>query len=81
VALEKGYYTESLHHPERNISIDDVIHGVEWDGWTLMGSPQWFEDRGCYRYRIRTVDIEGDELTIIIAAFPGEKRVGFITAW
>jgi hypothetical protein len=81
VALEKGYYTESLHHPERNISEDDIIHGVERSDWMLVGNPDWIENGGNYRYQICTVDIEGDELTIIIAAFPGEKRIEFITAW
>jgi hypothetical protein len=80
-ALDRGYYTESLHHPERNISEDDIIHGVERSDWTLVGNPEWFETFGSYRYQICTVDIEGDELTIIIAGFPDEKRIEFITAW
>ena len=81
VALDKGYYTESLHHPERNISEDDIIHGVERSDWTLVGIPEWVESSYCYRYRICTVDIEGEELTLILAAYPVEKRVEFITAW
>jgi hypothetical protein len=81
VAITKGYYTESLHHPERNISEDDIIHGVERSDWTLVGIPEWFETFRSYRYQIRTVDIEGDELTIIIAAYPEEKRIEFVTAW
>ena len=81
VAIEKGYYTESLHHPERNISVDDVLHGVERSDWTLVGIPEWFEIFRSYRYQIRTVDIEGDDLTIIIAAYPEEKRIEFVTAW
>jgi hypothetical protein len=81
VAIEKGYYTESLHHPERNISVDDVLHGVERSDWTLVGIPEWVEGSSCYRYRISTVDIEGEELTLILSAYPAEKRIGFITAW
>src|SRR5258708_1653353 len=79
VAFEKGYYTESLHHPERNISVDDVLHGVERSDWTIAGSPEWFESSRNYHYKILTVDIEGDELTIIIGAFPEEKRIEFVT--
>jgi hypothetical protein len=85
VALEKGYYTESLHrtddHPERNISADDVIHGLEHSSWKFRKIPDWDDEHGGYEYLIRTVDIEGDELTIKLAAYPAEKRIKVITAW
>ncbi len=42
-ALTKGYYRESFHteqeHPERSISADDVIHGLERKDWTLVLCP------------------------------------------
>lgn len=81
VAIEKGYYTEYLHHPERNISVDDVIQGLERSDWTLAGHPEWDESFRRYKYQISTADIEGDELTIILAAYPHEKRIAIITAW
>jgi hypothetical protein len=85
VALEKGYYTESLHsandHPERNISPDDIIHGLEWSDWELVKDPNWDDEHESYEYLIRTVDIEGEELTIKFAIYPEEKRVKVITAW
>ena len=81
VALERGYYTESLHHPERNISVEDVIHGIERSDWTLVGNPEWWEQNQTFKYRICTVDIDGDELTVILAAYPNEKRIEIITAW
>src|SRR5258708_7504060 len=78
VAIEKGYYTESLHHPERNISVDDVIHGVERSDWSLIGNPEWCQYRHTYKYQLSTVDIDGDELTIIIAGYSEGKRIEFI---
>lgn len=81
VAVDKGYYTESLHHPERNISVDDVLHGADRSDWTLIGEPEWDGSRKGYKFKILTVDIEGDELTLIVAAFPEEKRIEFVTAW
>ena len=81
VALDKSYYREHLHHPERNISVDDVIHGLDRSDWTLAANPQWDEWYRSYKYQICTVDIEGDELTVVIAAYPEEKRIAIITAW
>jgi hypothetical protein len=84
-ALEKGYYTESLHsandHPERNISPDDIIHGLEQSNWELRRDPNWDDEHTSYEYLIRTVDIEGEELTIKLAIYPEEKRIKVITAW
>ena|SRR5258708_38578464 len=85
VATERGYYTESLHktndHPERNISPDDVIHGLERDDWKLCKPPDWDVEHQNWEYLIGTVDIEGDELTVKVGAYPDEKRIRIITAW
>ena len=85
VALEKGYYTESLHsandHPERNISPDYIIHGLERSDWELAKDPNWDDEHASYEYLIRTADIEGEELTIKLAIYPEEKRIKVITAW
>ena len=80
MAMDRGYYREFLHHPERNISVDDVLHGVERSDWALAGA-EWHERSRNYRYKIRTCDVEGDELTLIVEVFPADKRVEFITAW
>jgi hypothetical protein len=85
VAMEKGYFRERLHaendHPERNISADDVIHGLEREDWTLAMTPDYDEQHRSYEYLIRTVDIEGDKLEIKLAAYPDEKRIEVITRW
>jgi len=85
VAMEKGYFRERLHaeneHPERNISVDDVIHGLEREDWTLAKSPDYDDEHRSWEYLISTVDIEGDKLSIKIAAYPTEKRFEVITRW
>ena len=80
-ALDKGYYREYLHHLERNISVDDVIHGLERSDWKLGGNPEWNDGNRTHRYKVCTVDIEGEALTVIVAAYPHEKRIEIITAW
>jgi len=85
VALTKGYYRESWHavhaHAERNISSDDVIHGLEHPDWAFAQPPNYDDGHGNWEYLIKTVDIEGEELHIKIAAFPSEKRFEVITRW
>jgi len=81
-ALEKSYYCECPHaendHPERNISADDVLHGLDNEDWKLE-STEWRNNS--WRYRIKTVDVEGEELTIIVRAIPGFKRFEVVTRW
>jgi hypothetical protein len=85
VAIDKGYYREHWHaendHPDRNISPDDVIHGLEREDWVLTKTPDYDPAHESYEYLIRTVDVEGDELHIKLAAFPDEKRFEVITRW
>ena len=82
-ALERGYFRESFHaafeHPERSITTDDVIHGLERDGWSLARTPDWDAKHRNWEYLIRTQDVEGDELHIKIAFFEGGLQV--ITRW
>jgi hypothetical protein len=84
-ALDRGYFTESLHaeaeHPERGISIDDVLFGLEREDWTLAKPPNYDERHRSWEYLIRTVDIEEDELHVKLAAYPAEKRIEIITRW
>jgi hypothetical protein len=84
-AVDKGYYRECFHaehdHPERNISADDVLHGLDRDDWTLDRQPEWQEEYRNWKYLIKTVDIEGEELHILIAAMPDYCRFEVITRW
>ncbi len=84
-ALERGYYRESWHaeseHLERHISVDDVIHGLERKDWTIAKPPNYDAEHRSWEYLIKTVDIEGNELHLKIAANPAEKRFEVITRW
>jgi hypothetical protein len=84
IALERGYIRERQHaehgHPERNISIDDVIHGLDREDWKLEAK-DYDEEHKSWEYLIRTHDVDGDELHIKIAALPSEKRIWVITRW
>jgi hypothetical protein len=85
LALERGYYRETCHaehdHPERNISADDVIHGLERRDWKLAEAPDYDEEFESWEYLVQTVDIEGDELHLKIAAYPDERRIAIISRW
>jgi hypothetical protein len=84
-AIEMGWYKERFHaehdHPERNISIEDCIYGLERADWTLDRPPEFDEDHENWKYFIRTVDIEGESLLILIKAMPEYKRFEVITRW
>ena len=84
-AIAKGYVRETPHaenfHPERNLSIDDVLHGLERKDWVLAKPPNYDEEHGSWEYLIKTVDVEGQELHIKLAAYPGDKRIEIITRW
>jgi hypothetical protein len=84
-ATAKGYVRETIHaedhHPERNLSIDDVLHGLERKDWVLAGPPNYDAEHESWEYLIRTVDVEGDELHIKLAAYPADKRIEIITRW
>jgi hypothetical protein len=58
-----------------------VIHGLDHPDWILAQPPNYDEEHGNWEYLIKTVDIEGEELHIKIAAFPSAKRIEVITRW
>jgi hypothetical protein len=84
-ALERFYYRESFHaaheHPERGISTDDVIHGLERDDWTFAKPPNYDPKHKNWEYLIRTVDLDGEELHVKIAVYPGGDGFEVITRW
>lgn len=84
-ALARAYVQESDHatddHPERGLSIDDVIHGLERDDWKIIKEPNYDEEHRSWEYLIETVDIEGEALYIKLAAFPELKRIEIVTRW
>ena len=85
VAFDRGYFRESKHamdgHPERGISIDDVIYGLEREDWSFARQPNYDVEHASWEYLITTEDLDGDELHIKLAAFPDERRIEVITRW
>src|SRR5438105_298981 len=83
-AIAKGLYGETPHscndHPERSISEDDVLWGLKNKDWKLQGH-RLDGKRGIWRYKVQTVDLDGDELILIVAVFPSDSRIKVITRW
>ena len=84
-ALEKGYFGESTHasddHPERNISVDDVLWGLEQRDWTIAKDPDYDGQHKNWEYLIRTVDLEGKLLRIKIAVDLKSNRIKVVSRW
>ena len=83
--MAKGLYRESFHaryeHPERKLTTDDVVHGLERKDWSVVRQPNWDDAHKNWEYLIKTKDVEGDELRLKIAVFPEEGRFTVITRW
>jgi hypothetical protein len=46
-----------------------------------MEAPEYDPVRKNWKYKIKTKDIEGDELHIVIAAYPKSTSIKVITRW
>ena len=83
-AIEDGDYTESFHsehdHPDRDVSVDDVLHGLQ-QKWEHFQEPDFNQEHGNWKYYIKTTDIEGEVLHIIIAVCLKNRRFKVITRW
>jgi hypothetical protein len=70
-ALSSGQFREAPHsHKDRawrNISNEDIMHGLERVDWKFGGQPEFDPARGRWRYRIATRDVEGEELTLVVS--------------
>ncbi len=71
-ALAKDWIKEGFHseaeRADRNVSLDDILCGLERSDWTITSSrycPK-FKDSP-YTYEILTRDIDGIELELVIA--------------
>lgn len=82
-AVEKEWVREAFHseheRAHRNISNEDVLHGLGRSDWSLAAPPDYDEDHKNWEYKIRTVDIEGVELHLKIAPNPADGTVRVIT--
>jgi hypothetical protein len=82
-AVEKGWVREVFHAEHerayRNISMEDVLYGLERSDWTLAAPPNYDAEHRNWEYQIKTVDIEGVELGLKIAPNPTDGTVIVIT--
>ena len=82
-AVEKGWVREVFHAEHerayRNISMEDVLYGLERSDWTLAAPPDYDSEHKNWEYKIRTVDIEGVELVLKIAPTLADGTVKVIT--
>jgi hypothetical protein len=62
----------------RNVSDDDIQHML-LGPWVLERQPEWSEDHRNWKYRLRGTDIEGDELTLIVALNVEEQTLAVVT--
>ena len=47
----------------------------------VVGNPTWDERFGNWTYRVRGTDLDGDDLTVIIALDPAWTRITIITGF
>ena len=62
----------------RNVSDDDIQHML-LGSWVLERKPEWSDPHRNWKYRLRGTDIEGDELTLIVALNTGEQKISVVT--
>jgi hypothetical protein len=81
-----GYYIESfsLHtrfdHPERHLSIDDIINGLKIN-WRGCKVDEFNDDEWQWKYLVKTNDIEGFPLVIVVALDTNNNRFTVVTSF
>jgi len=79
-----GTFRESAHsafeRSYRNVSHDDMLHMLEGT-WTLAKKPSWDEKHYNWKYELVGQDIEGDELTLVVALNTEEQMITIITKY
>jgi hypothetical protein len=85
-AIANGAYIESFSfharfdHPERHLSIDDVIHGLK-KPWRGCKVDEFNDDEWQWRYLIKTSDIEEFPLVVIVGLDPKNNRFTVVTSF
>jgi hypothetical protein len=67
-------------HLERNLSQDDVIHGLERP-WNFDRAPVFNQQEWQWKYYIATESIDGHALLIIIAVDTSNRSFEVVTRW
>ena len=82
-AVQKEWIREAFHSEHerayRNVSLEDVLYGLERSDWCLAAPPNFDTDHKNWEYEIKTVDLEGVELHLKIASGPVDGTVIVIT--
>jgi len=76
----KETFHARFDHLERNLSLDDVMHGLERP-WTFERPPEFNKDKWQWKYRIATESIDGEPLVIIIAVDTANRSFEVVTRW
>jgi hypothetical protein len=80
-AVVYGTFRETFHSADersyRNITQEDMLHMLQ-GGWILVGT-EFDDEHHNWKYRVAGKDIEGDDLSLIIAVDPGENRITVIS--
>lgn len=83
-ALDKGYVREGFHseveRAERNISDDDIRYGLSRKDW-ILGCPPEQSKTGGFKYLIRTVDVEQEELHLLVKPDPETGNLKILTKY
>jgi len=84
-AIEKGWVREVPHSEHdrayRKISNEDVLYGLERSDWVIATDPDYDPTHRNWEYKIKTVDVEGEELVLKIAPNPVDGTIKVITKY
>jgi hypothetical protein len=81
-----GYYVESFSfharfdHPERHLSIDDVLFGLR-NHWRGCKVSRFNDDEWQWQYLIKTHDVDRNEIVVVIGLDPKNARFTVVTAF
>jgi hypothetical protein len=62
--------------PERNVITDDFLKVLNWGE---ISEQTWDEEHQCYKCRVDGQDVDGDDLSIIVAVDEQNFRIRCIT--
>src|SRR6202044_1298330 len=72
-AVEKDWIREGFHSETenvyRNISDEDIRNGLERKDYYVEVDPEPGENKGEFKYVIRTVDIEQEDLHVVVLPY------------
>jgi hypothetical protein len=82
--LEEGYVEFTWHcrnesMPTRGITALDVTHALE--NGEVVGSPEWDDVHGNWKYRVKGEDLDGDDLTSLTVIIEEDATLRIITVF